>query len=411
MVNDFAQAEVDFILSIGGITVKTGQALGRDITLDQLRRDFDAVFLGLGLPGVNALRTGWRGSAVGRHRCGRLHRRSAPSAGQEQSCKVGRKVVVIGGGNTAIDIAVQTKQLGAEDVTLVYRRAPENMSATWHEQEFAQVNGVKIKHWARPGAPDRPERRGQGNRVRAHRARRSRPARSAPARPSRSCADQVFKAIGQKFVKDPVNGKAQESLDLADGKIAVNEEMKTSLRQRLGRRRLRHQRHRPDRAERRGRQGRRPRDRPHSARRDNSERLERENRHGRPSHQLHRHQVAESVLAGLGAADGQGIQRRARLQGGLGRRGLEDPGRRPADGECQLALRRAAFRRPAHDRLQQHRADHRPAARRQPARDQAGEARLARPRGRRLADGAVHRGGLEDRSCRMSRRPRPTRSS
>jgi len=57
---------------------------------------------------------------------------------------VGRKVVVIGGGNTAIDIAVQTKRLGAEDVTLVYRRGPEAMSAPHHEQEFAQVSGVKL---------------------------------------------------------------------------------------------------------------------------------------------------------------------------------------------------------------------------------------------------------------------------
>ena len=63
---------------------------------------------------------------------------------------VGRRVVVIGGGNTAIDIAVQTRRLGAEDVTLVYRRGPEAMGATAHEQEFAQINGVKIKHWAKP---------------------------------------------------------------------------------------------------------------------------------------------------------------------------------------------------------------------------------------------------------------------
>ena len=43
---------------------------------------------------------------------------------------VGREVVVIGGGNTAIDVATQSKRLGAEDVTIVYRRGPESMSAT-----------------------------------------------------------------------------------------------------------------------------------------------------------------------------------------------------------------------------------------------------------------------------------------
>jgi glutamate synthase (NADPH/NADH) small chain len=226
-VDNFAQREVDFILSIGGITVKTGQMLGRDITLDQLRRDFDAVFLGLGLPGVNAL--GLEGEdqlsgvtdAVGYI----AELRQAPDKAR---LKVGRKVVVIGGGNTAIDISVQTKKLGAEDVTLVYRRAPENMSATWHEQEFAQVNGVKIKHWARPvrlighnGAVKEIEfeRTALDDRGRL----------IGTGETFSILCDQVFKAIGQKLVKDPINGQARESVDVVDGKIAVNEDMKTSL--------------------------------------------------------------------------------------------------------------------------------------------------------------------------------------
>ena len=226
-VDNFAQREVDFILSIGGITVKTGQALGRDIALDQLRREFDAVFLGLGLSGVNAL--GLEGEeqlsgvmdAVG-------YIADLRQAVDKGRLKVGRKVVVIGGGNTAIDIAVQTRRLGAEDVTLVYRRAPENMSATWHEQEFAQVNGVRIKHWARPvrlighnGAVKEVEfeRTALDDRGRL----------IGTGETFSILCDQVFKAIGQKFVKDPVNGKARESLDVLDGKIAVNEEMKTSL--------------------------------------------------------------------------------------------------------------------------------------------------------------------------------------
>jgi glutamate synthase (NADPH/NADH) small chain len=226
-VDNFAQREVDFILSIGGITVKTGQALGRDIALDQLRREFDAVFLALGLSGVNAL--GLEGEeqlsgvmdAVG-------YIADLRQAADKGRLKVGRKVVVIGGGNTAIDIAVQTRRLGAEDVTLVYRRAPENMTATWHEQEFAQVNGVRIKHWARPvrlighsGAVKEVEfeRTALDDRGRL----------IGTGEIFSILCDQVFKAIGQKFVKDPVNGKARESLDVLDGKIAVNEEMKTSL--------------------------------------------------------------------------------------------------------------------------------------------------------------------------------------
>lgn len=226
-VNDFAQREVQFILSIGGISVKTGQALGRDVTLDQLRKDFDAVFLGFGLAGVNALGLDGEDKLSGVEDAV-AYIADLRQAADKAKLKVGRRVVVIGGGNTAIDVSVQTKRLGAEDVTLVYRRGPEHMSATWHEQEFAQVNGVKLKHWARPvrlighnGAvkevefertalDDRGQLVGTGETF------------------SVLC-DQVFKAIGQKLVKDPVNGKARESLDIHNGKIAVNEERKTSL--------------------------------------------------------------------------------------------------------------------------------------------------------------------------------------
>ena len=55
VADHFARAEVEFVLAIGGIELRTGQALGREVTLSELRRDFDAVFLGMGLAGVNAL--------------------------------------------------------------------------------------------------------------------------------------------------------------------------------------------------------------------------------------------------------------------------------------------------------------------------------------------------------------------
>ena len=76
---DFAQQEIDWLLSIGGIALQNNQALGRDITLDGLRARFDAVFLGLGLAGVNALGIA-EPQAAGAARRGRLHRRAAPGA-------------------------------------------------------------------------------------------------------------------------------------------------------------------------------------------------------------------------------------------------------------------------------------------------------------------------------------------
>src|SRR5262249_57130953 len=63
---------------------------------------------------------------------------------------VGRRVVVIGGGMTAVDAAVQSRLLGAEESTIVYRRGPDGVSASSYEQDWAQTNGVKIRHWATP---------------------------------------------------------------------------------------------------------------------------------------------------------------------------------------------------------------------------------------------------------------------
>ncbi|MBV5324486.1 MAG: FAD-dependent oxidoreductase, partial [Rhodospirillaceae bacterium] len=207
--------------------VKTGQALGRDVTLEGLRKTHDAVFLAMGLSGVNAL--GAEGESLQGVEDAVAYIARLRQAKDKTSLPVGRKVVVIGGGNTAIDIAIQSKRLGAEDVTLVYRRGPDNMSATHHEQEFAQVNGVKIKHWARPvklignkGAvreiffeytqlDDKGRLMGTGETF------------------SILC-DTVFKAIGQTFVADPLNGKAKDVLDMAGGKIAINEDFATSIK-------------------------------------------------------------------------------------------------------------------------------------------------------------------------------------
>jgi dihydropyrimidine dehydrogenase (NAD+) subunit PreT len=147
MLDQRAATEIKFILDIGGIDMKYNNKLGSEINLTQLRQDFDAVFLGLGHNDVNRL-------GLGNEQIDGVHNavdyivriRQEDLAG----IPVGRRVVVIGGGNTAIDIAVQIKKLGAEYVTLVYRRGLEDMGATDHEQEIAQTNGVLIKTGASP---------------------------------------------------------------------------------------------------------------------------------------------------------------------------------------------------------------------------------------------------------------------
>jgi glutamate synthase (NADPH/NADH) small chain len=222
----FAQREVEFILSLGGIEARTGQALGRDITLTKLRQEFDAVFLGMGLNGVNALAA--EGEDLKGVEDAIVYIARLRQAPDKSKLPVGRRIVVIGGGNTAIDIAVQTKRLGAEDVTIVYRRGPGQMGATHHEQEFAQVNGVRIKHWARPARLI--GRDGHVREIEFEYTRLDAQGKLAGTGEKFALsADMVFRAIGQTFVADPLDKDARQVLDGKAGRIKVNAEGATSL--------------------------------------------------------------------------------------------------------------------------------------------------------------------------------------
>lgn len=225
-VDGFAQREVDYILAIGGITVKTGMALGRDVTLSALRRDYDAVFLGLGLAGVNAL--GAEGEDLPGVRNAVDFIAELRQAADLSALPVGRRIVVIGGGNTAVDAAVQSRKLGAEDVTLVYRRGAAQMSATWVEQEFAQTNGVTVKHWL---APKRVLAEGGSvSGVEFAYTATDAAGRLVETGETRVIpCDVVLKAIGQTFVPAPLTEGGVELLDLEKGRIKVDETRRTSL--------------------------------------------------------------------------------------------------------------------------------------------------------------------------------------
>jgi len=147
-VDDFAQREVEYILSIGGIDVQHNKTLGTDFTLDSLKSDYDAVFVGIGLGDVN-------NADLGANNANNVEDAVEFIARLRQSTNkadvvVGRRVVVIGGGMTAIDAAVQAKLLGAEDVSVVYRRAQAQMNASGFEQSLAQTNGVLLKTHLQP---------------------------------------------------------------------------------------------------------------------------------------------------------------------------------------------------------------------------------------------------------------------
>ncbi len=222
--NDFAQAEVDWILGVGGIELRTGQQLGRDFTLADLRRDFHAVFLGMGLQAVNAL--GIDGGGLSGVEDAVAFIETLRQTADLSALPIGRRVVVVGGGMTAVDAAVQAKKLGAEEVTIVYRRGAEGMGASRYEQELALTAGVVIRHWARPLSV-----RGADGALCAvtFAATAERDGRLVDTGETFELpADQLFRAIGQSFVRGPVAGES-DVLDLEGGRIAVDAERRTSL--------------------------------------------------------------------------------------------------------------------------------------------------------------------------------------
>jgi glutamate synthase (NADPH/NADH) small chain len=194
----FAQAEVNWLLGIGGITIKTGVRLGRELALAELREDHDAVFLGIGLAGVNALRA--EGEAIDHVHDAVDFIADLRQADDKRQIPVGRRVVVIGGGMTAVDAAVQAKLLGAEQVTMVYRRGRDRMGASQHEQLHAASKGVQIITGA---SPLRILGEGAATGVEFAYTKDGTDGLITATETFVVPADQVFKAIGQKLDEAP----------------------------------------------------------------------------------------------------------------------------------------------------------------------------------------------------------------
>jgi glutamate synthase (NADPH/NADH) small chain len=221
-VNDFAQREVNYILSIGGIDVRNGVTLGEDLTVTQLRDEYDSVFLGVGLGGVNVL--GIEGEDLPGVENAVEYIADLRQASDKGELPVGRRVVVIGGGMTAIDVAVQSKRLGAEQVDIVYRRTIDQMGASDFEKNLAKTSGVTIHPLARPLKILGP---GHATGVLFERTAWAEDGSLSDTGETFALdADVVFKAIGQQL-RDGV--LEDGSLRMQAGKIVVDENQSTSL--------------------------------------------------------------------------------------------------------------------------------------------------------------------------------------
>ncbi len=219
MAGGFAAREVDFIMGIGGIQLECAKALGRDVSLADLRADFDAVFLGVGLARPRRLDIAGEDLAGVEDALTFIER--IRQASDLTTVDPGGNVIVIGGGNTAIDAAVQARRLGARQVTLVYRRGPAQMGATAWEQDLAAINGVTMMHWARPV---RLSGNGSIRTVEFERTRLEDGKLTGTGEHFTLQADRVYKAVGQQLVDEGLAGLVMEG-----GKVVVDQTGRTSL--------------------------------------------------------------------------------------------------------------------------------------------------------------------------------------
>ncbi|AEV96858.1 pyridine nucleotide-disulfide oxidoreductase [Niastella koreensis] len=225
---EFCEEEVKYITSVGGINLKYDHELGKDITLTQLQKDYDAVYLGFGvglarqlnIPGeelegvVDAIRFIYD-----------------LRSGSYDNIPVGDKVVVIGMGMTAIDAATQAKRLGAKEVTLAYRRTQEEMPCTETELNIAKLDGCRIIWLAAP-AMIKGEN-GKVTQLVCNLMQLGEPDASGRRSPVESGeqfileADMVIKAAGQIPFEDLVSSS---QLQHANGKITAQKNGSTNIR-------------------------------------------------------------------------------------------------------------------------------------------------------------------------------------
>ena len=226
VAGDFARHELDWLLGIGQITLKTGWRLDSAAQLQALRDQHDAVYLAVGLATTQGL--GVPGEDLAGVRDAVDFIADLRQATDPAQLPIGRRVVVIGGGMTAVDAAVQSKLLGAEQVHMVYRRGPSTMGASHAEQDWAQTHGVTLHHWLVPEAVLAGEGATQGHAVAVRFSRqawidgRLQPTGLHETLP----ADMVFKAIGQKLDASLL---ADAGLTLQSGRIEADDDGRTGV--------------------------------------------------------------------------------------------------------------------------------------------------------------------------------------
>ena len=141
---EILRQEIGYIQKLG-VNIKTGVQVGKDITLEKLKKDYDAIFVAIGAHG--GMKLGIEGEDIPGVMEG-IGFLQATNLGEKVN--VGNKVAVIGGGNTAIDCARTAKRIGAKEVIIVYRRSRTEMPASEEEITAAEKEEIKIEFLTTP---------------------------------------------------------------------------------------------------------------------------------------------------------------------------------------------------------------------------------------------------------------------
>ena len=224
----FCEDEVNYITSIGGIEIKYNHTLGKDITLQELQQEFDAVYLAFGVGLARQLNIPGEeleGVVDAINFIYELRTNPYPALA------VGNKVAVIGMGMTAIDAATQAKRLGAKEVTLVYRRTQEEMPCTQHELDIAKLDGCNIIWLASPKEIKGVD--GKVSQIICDTMQLGEPdasGRRSPVATGETIVlnvDMVIKAAGQMPFENLVNSNQFEN---KNGKLSVKEKTATNFK-------------------------------------------------------------------------------------------------------------------------------------------------------------------------------------
>lgn len=204
-----------------GVKIQQGVEVGKDVSFVELEKQFDAIFIGVGLGETGALDLPGE-DLPGVY--GAMEFIERTKADPFPSVEVGRRVAVIGAGNTAVDVATAARRLGAEQVAMLYRRSQREMPAFQYEYELARKDGV-LFHWNT--LPVRIVGNGVVEGLECVRTRLVGEGRRAKVEPVPGSefvleADMVVRALGQQPVIDAL--RSISGLAMKNGCVVVDAE-------------------------------------------------------------------------------------------------------------------------------------------------------------------------------------------